>query len=241
MFEKSLLATFTVLGLYLSYTWGESPIGFIAMLTGLWCVILVSKGKISNYYVGMVNCIAYGYVAYNRQLYGEVMLNWGYFVVAQAVGWWLWTRVANRSVHDPSVVVVEPITPAHKLLTLNPMKRVVAVLSVVVGIIIYGIILKKIQGNLPFLDSTTTVLQIIAMILMALRYKEQWAMWILVDVLQITLWCIVLFKQGTNDISALLMWSAFLINAVYGMYNWNKMSKETSITEVPAPTMVLAE
>jgi len=217
LFEKSWLLIFTLLGIYLSYVWGESPIGLLAFLTGIWCVILVTKGKISNYYFGLVNVVAYGYVAYTRQLYGEVMLNWGYFIPAQIWGLWLWTRAKNRRLEDTKAVIAKALTNYQRI-------GVAAIL--IISIISYGHILQLIKGNLPWIDSAGTMLQVVAMVLMALRYREQWALWIVVNILQITMWGIVLFKQGANDISALMMWSAYLVNSFYGFYTWGQMVKD---------------
>lgn len=52
---------------------------------------------------------------------------------------------------------------------------------------------------------------------------EQWILWIVVDVVSIIMWFIVVFQQGSNDIGVLIMWSAYLINAIYGFLNWIAM------------------
>jgi len=94
----------------------------------------------------------------------------------------------------------------------------------VASIIGYGVVLKMIKGSLPFIDSTSTVLSIIAMILMVRLYMEQWILWIIVDVVSIIMWVVVLMKGG-NDIAILIMWTAYLVNAVYGLVNWIKLYK----------------
>ena len=83
-------------------------------------------------------------------------------------------------------------------------------------------------GELPFVDSISTVFSIIAMVLMAWRFMEQWVLWIIVDVVSVIMWIVVLAKGGT-DISVLLMWTAYLINAIYGFINWIKLYKAQPI------------
>jgi nicotinamide mononucleotide transporter len=68
-------------------------------------------------------------------------------------------------------------------------------------------------------------MSIIAMILMVFVFVEQWILWILVDVVSIIMWVVVMLKGG-NDIAILIMWTAFLINAIYGLYNWIKLEKQ---------------
>ena len=60
------------------------------------------------------------------------------------------------------------------------------------------------------------------MLLMAKLYMEQWFLWILVNIASIVLWAYALLNGG-NEITLLLMWIAYLINAIYGWINWIKL------------------
>lgn len=82
-----------------------------------------------------------------------------------------------------------------------------------------GFILQQMGGALPFIDSLTAVLSIVAMIFMVKRLIEQWIVWIIIDLFTIYMW-VVAFLAGGNDISVLVMWSAYLVNAIYGLVNW---------------------
>jgi nicotinamide mononucleotide transporter len=96
LYEKIWLLISTIIIITLSIYWKDSIIGVIASLTGVWCVILIAKGKISNYYFGILNVITYAYVAFHQQYYGEVMLNLIYFLPMQFVGIYLWTKKTNK-------------------------------------------------------------------------------------------------------------------------------------------------
>jgi nicotinamide mononucleotide transporter len=61
------------------------------------------------------------------------------------------------------------------------------------------------------------------------RFAEQWAVWIAVNILSIILWVSALLATGGNDWTMLVMWSAFLVNSVYGYVNWVKMSKQQEV------------
>ena len=211
--EKAWLFGFTAIIVGLSIYWKDSIIGITASLTGIWCVLLVAKGRIANYWFGFVNVIAYAYVAYLQKYYGEVMLNAFYFLPMQFVGIYIWFKHKDKSKVD-SVKV--------KFLS-NKWRLIWAGISCA-AVFGYGLILKRIGGELPFVDSTSTVLSISSMILMAWRFMEQWVLWIVVDVVSVIMWIVVLAKGGT-DISVLLMWTAYLINAIYGFVNWIKLYK----------------
>jgi len=209
-----VITSFTAI--WLGQHWGSGDwntvLSIFTCLTGLWCVILVAKGRIFNYYLGIVNVIGYAWISYQYQLYGEVMLNAMYFLPMQFVGLYIWTKNKNYKIKD-----------AVKITVMDNQLRLIYGLLSSISIIIYGMILDIMGDPLPFLDSASTVLSIIAMVLMAWRYMEQWILWIVVDVVSIIMWWMVIGEKGTNDIAILVMWSAYLINAVYGFYMWIKM------------------
>ncbi|MWP82117.1 nicotinamide riboside transporter PnuC, partial [Glaesserella parasuis] len=56
-----------------------------------------------------------------------------------------------------------------------------------------------------------------AQALMLLRYREQWLLWIALNILSIVLWA--------ENPSMYIMYSAYLLNSLYGYYNWTKLQK----------------
>ena len=90
---------------------------------------------------------------------------------------------------------------------------------------IYGVVLSTLPGqNTPFFDSCSTVLSVIAMLMMMYRYREQWILWIIVDIVSVAMWTYRLNSGVEGAPAMLVMWSAYLINACYGWYKWNKLS-----------------
>jgi len=194
------------------------------MLTGLWCVILVAKGRIFNYYLGVVQVVTYAYICYGYQLYGEFQLNLFYFLPMQFVGLYIWNKNKDKAVKDKVIV---------KFLTTNQRFRWTAVSIAAVGC--YAVYLKSLGDPYPLIDSASTVLSVIAMVLMAWRYMEQWVLWIVVDIVSVWLWILVVMDKGANDVALLVMWSAFLINAVYGFICWIKMYQAQETITIPHP------
>jgi len=213
LFEKIWLLTFTLVNIYLFFAWQDSWIGLIASLTGMLCVVLTAKARISSFYWGLINILTYSYVAYKSAYYGDVMLNMLYFLPMTFIGIYFWKR--NLKKNNKGEVAVK---------SLNWKNRFIWFGSAIIILIIYGLILKIIKGTLPFIDSATTVFSIIATIMLNKRLTEQWFFWIMVDVLSIIMWAYI-FIKSQGDVSMLVMWSAFLVNALYGYYNWRKMEK----------------
>ena len=210
-FEKSWLLGFTLIEFYLFYAWNDSVIGLITMLTGIWCVVLVTKGKRLNYIPGLVNVILYAYISYGSKLYGEVMLNALYFMPMQFIGYYMWSKHLRA---DDNVTVK----------MLSNMARANVLICSALAVFFYGLWLQELGGNFPFVDATSTVLSVIACLLMICRYGEQWVLWIFVNIVSIIMW-VGIFLQDDTGLSMIVMWSAYLINAIYGLWNWNKMHK----------------
>jgi nicotinamide mononucleotide transporter len=213
-FEIGWLFTFTLANIYLYFAWSDSLIGLISSITGMLCVVLVAKGKISNYYFGIVQTLTYAYIAYGYGLYGEVMLNALFYFPVQFIGIYLWKQ--NKTEHG---VKGEDIK-VNRLTNTGWIYTMVSILILTIG---YGFFLKYLGGNNVWTDSATNVLSIAAQILMLKRFAEQWILWISVNVLSIFLWLSALLSQGGNDFSMLVMWSAFLVNSLYGYINWRKL------------------
>lgn len=216
LFEKAWLALFTVVNIYLFFAFEDSLLGLISSLSGMLCVVLVAKGKISNYYFGIVQTATYAYISYGYSLYGEAMLNGLFYLPVQFIGLYMWSK--NRTQHSMRGEDVA-------VKRLSKKGWMVLILIAIVGSFLYAELLHYIGGQAVRLDSAAVVFSIIAQILMLKRYAEQWVLWIAVNVLSISLWVVTLITQGGNDLNMVVMWSAFLVNSIYGYVNWVRLSK----------------
>ncbi|NCB03572.1 MAG: nicotinamide riboside transporter PnuC, partial [Spirochaetia bacterium] len=165
------------------------------------------------YLIGFVNVIAYAWAAYLWSLYGDFMLNALYFLPMQFVGWYLWVKPEAKE--KPDIVYGKKMGVKSKIFWL---------LGTVISVIIYGRFLSLLEGNTPYLDSMSTVFSIIAMILMAKRYMEQWILWIVVDVVSSIMWLNICFNEGgMMNLGLAIMWILWTINAIYGWIKWRKV------------------
>ena len=200
-----LLATGVILGL--SIYWGENAIGLIMALTGVWCVILTGKGKRSSFLFGFVNAALYAYVAFGAKYYGEVMLNALYYLPMSVVGWLAW----KKHMDDDTGEVVK------KRLSLK--KGLLAYAITGIAIAVYGLILSALGGSLPYVDSMSTVVSVVAQILSVWRLMEQWVLWIVVDVVTVIMWAVD-FAKGGETVATLAMWAIYLVNAIIMFVRW---------------------
>lgn len=199
--------------LSLSLYWGDGLIPTISALTGVTCVIFISKRMVLNYVVGAINVSLYAYLAYQSRLYGDCMLNALYYLPMQFIGLYMWSKALNKD-----------NTNEVESKSLNAKQRIKLLCISLCCIVIYSGFLHLLGGNLVFIDSASTILAAIAMMLMVKQYMEQWYLWVIVNSISIIMWAISI-SQGSGNYSTLLMWIIYLLNSLYGLYNWRKQSK----------------
>jgi len=226
-FERGLILANIAIGAAImaivgDYSW-LAWVGLVASISNTFCSILVAKRKISNYAWGAVTVVAYGIVAFVAGNTGEWTLNWLYYFPMNLVGWVVWTR--KKDVFDNKQTFDAEAEVESKRLSLKQSILVYSCTALCIfgfaNLISLPAVNQWFYGqNYSFgfdkylIDSFTTTSSVVAMILMVKRYREQWILWILIDVMSIVLWCY------TFDLMMILMWATLLVNAVYGYIRW---------------------
>ncbi len=217
--------------------WVISP---LSAISGIFCVVLAAKGKISNWTYGIINSILYGYLAYRSGYYGDTIINIAYFLPTQFIGMLFW----NRRLRGGSMVDVEM-----RKLTMKQSIYIIAlglIVTVIFGLLLHYVdnwftevmkrnvsiysYFEKLFGTGavlvgPTLDSATEVTQILAQIFMVLAYAEQWVFWIITNIITIAMWVIVIVADPASvswALPTLIMWIAYLINSIYGFRTWRR-------------------
>ena len=197
-------------------------VGSVAGIAGVLCVVLVAKGSIWNYLFGIVNVSMYAYISYKASLYGDAALNALYYVPMQFIGWWQWRRrgaaVSQAEAGGAGVQVKARRFTWHQ--------RAILALGCAAGVIAVGYVLKHFSDPQPFKDSATTVLSIVAQALMALAFMEQWALWIITNVISVVMWCICVARGEAHAAVMVIMWVFYLLNSLNGFRVWLKLSRE---------------
>ena len=196
----------------LSLCLGDTAFGVAASITGVLYSLWAGKGKLSCYFFGIFNSFAYGLIAFNATLYGEVLLNWGWYFPMMFVGVFCWKRNLKSNVQE---IIKRRLTWQHRVLT---------ALIALGGTAGLGAILHKLGDQAPALDALTTVLSVIAMVLTVKRCVEQWAIWTLVNIASIYMWYKV-YLTGSGSIAILLMWVLSLINGIIFYCLWQRELK----------------
>lgn len=220
-------------------------LGSAAGIAGVFCVVLVAKGSIWNYLFGLVNVSLYAWISYKASLYGDACLNAFYYFPMQFIGWWQWRRRAQISPlpslgredraeasvgrDEQGDAVETPVRDERGRNTVRARRmdwtwRIVLALGCAAAVVACGFALRHFGDPQPFKDSATTVLSIVAQALMALAFMEQWALWIITNVLSVIMWSILAFRGEPHSGLMVIMWSFYLLNSINGLRVWLKLS-----------------
>lgn len=217
VYEIAWLVIATGIITTLGFMWEDTLIGMISSISGILCVIMAAKGKLATFVFGTIQAATYAYISFGYGLYGEAMLNAFFFLPFQFIGFALWWKHRNKT----NTVAGEEIYAKR----LSKKQWLYLIPIIITAVIAYGWFLTAIEAQQVRLDSMAVVLSVFAQFLMTFRYAEQWLMWIVINVLTITMWFLTLVQQNGNDWTVFAMWCAFLVNSIYGYLNWRKLAK----------------
>ena len=105
-------------------------------------------------------------------------------------------------------------------------QRAVLAAGCTAAVVAGGFVLDYFGDPQPFKDSTTTVLSIVAQALMALAFMEQWALWIITNIVSVAMWTICVARGEAHAAVMVIMWVFYLLNSINGFRVWLRLSKE---------------
>ena len=186
-------------------------LGLWTSITGIVCVILVTEGRASNYFFGLINSIVYLIMALQSGFYGEVITTL-YFLVSQPIGLYLW--LSSFANHEEK----QEETFQAKRLDFKGWIKYLSITAIMwLGM---GFAYQSIGSNRPFCDSVTDGTNGVGQLLMNNLYAEQWIFWIATNIFSIYLW----WGSGGN-LQIVVMYLVYTINSLYGWYKWNQSAK----------------
>ena len=210
LFEKVFMLSMILLQVIVYCFVPDTPIGIICGITGCICVVLTAKGKISSYVFNFIQMITYMIICWDLALYLEFGEQVFYFI-ACIFGVVLWKKNMKKNEDGSEQVVAKKFKLWQWLVTAG---------IVILSTVLLGYFGEAVLGStLPYLDAMTVALAVIAQLLMVWRYREQWACWILIDVVSLIMFIVL------SNWSMVAMYIAWTINAFYGWYNWTKLQK----------------
>lgn len=184
----------------------DNPWSLVSGLLGICSVVLGAQGNILTFVFGFAQVATYTYLCVIERFYAEIALN-AYYFITMIYGVYVWKlRLKDNTLHI-------------RTRRMSPQWISILMVSVVVVSILVGWALTQYTDDpQPYLDALTTVPALAAQILMVLAYREQWYIWIMVDVLAVVMW---LRAENYCMAAQYVFWCA---NCIYGYLKWTRES-----------------
>ena len=182
-------------------------------LVGLIYLWLEYKASVYLWIASIVMPAIYIVIYYQAGLYADLGIN-VYYVGASLYGLAVWL-IGRKKQGTADEMEALPITSTPKRLYLP-----LFLITVVLTVLIAQLLIHFTDSTVPWADSFTTALSVVALWMLAKKYTEQWLAWILVDVVC----CILYIYKGLYFTSGL--YGLYTLIAYFGYLKWKKMIKE---------------
>ncbi len=182
------------------------PIEAIAVALGLVNITLIIRRSVWNYPFGIVMVVLYAHIFWAAKLYSDAGLQ-VFFLLVQFYGWVAWSSKQG----DDGLVIVDQM---------GAQAQIIAVIASIFAIGLWGTMMHQLtDAAYPYWDGSIAMLSVAAQIMMTRRLIENWACWIVVDVLAIGLFAV----KGLWLTAGL--YGVFLVMATYGLIEWRRKLK----------------
>ena len=182
----------------------QSPLALCSGMLGICSVVLGAQGNILTFLFGFAQVITYTYLCCLERFYAEIAINVYYFFTMIYGAYCWFKRLSNNTLQVSTRLLPRNIFPWLSL--------AIIIVSMLVG---WGLHLYT-NDPQPYMDAFTTVPAIVAQILMVLAYREQWFLWLAVDVLAVIMW----FRAENYCMAA--QYAFWCANCIYGYLQWTK-------------------
>ena len=210
LYEKLFMWGMVLLQIAVYIIAPDSWYGIVAGIAGCISVVLTAKGRWMMYPIGFIQNFTYTVLAFQNKFYGEVFEQ-VFYVVTMIWGMVAWAK--NMTINEDGTQDV-------KTRKFGWLEWVLTAAGVAVGTWGFGAWLNSIGAAQAYTDAATNVMALFAQILMVKRYREQWFLWLLIDLFCIKLWWVA------GNWSMVAMYIAWTVNCIYGWVNWTKLSKK---------------
>lgn len=191
----------------------ELCIEISGVVVGFLYLWLEYKASIYLWVASVVMPAIYLYIFYSSGLYADFAINIYYLLIA-IYGWFAWRygfKIFRRKGETNRLQELK--------ISRMPKRHWCFIIAVyaILQLFITWILVTFTNSTVPWLDSFTTSVSIIAMWMLARKYLEQWLVWIVVDVVSVALY---LYKD--LDYTAVL-YAVYAVIAIFGYVKWKKM------------------
>lgn len=185
------------------------PLEFVGLIIGLLYLYLEYKANIWLWPVGVIMPLVYIVIFFESKFYADMGI-YIYYFFASIYGWYIWAKHRKVTKNDETFISHLPYKYIGRL----------SIIFLLVFATIAFILIRYTDSTVPYGDSFTTTLSILAMWLLAHKYIEQWLLWIVVNIVSTGLY----FWKGLDTTAVLFI--IYSIIPVFGYFKWKRMIAE---------------
>jgi len=187
----------------------SNKIELLGAILGLIYIYFSIRQNILTWPTGLLTSAFYVVVFLRSGFYADMGLQ-VYYVVISIYGWYFWLK-GKRNVKENQL----PVRTTSIKMWIN-----LGGIFVIIFVAILYILLKFTDSTVPYLDTLTTALSIVATWMLAKKYIEHWLIWIFVDVLSIGLY---IYKSLWPTV---ILFTVYTAMAFIGYVEWKKDLKQ---------------
>jgi nicotinamide mononucleotide transporter len=203
-----------------------SAVELIGTISGLLCVVYCAKGAVAGWPLGIVNAVFFFILFYQVRLYPDMFLQ-VYFLLTSLYGWWRWKNPKTVSETDSRSELKISAMSSRAFLLLG---TAALTATAAAGYFISGIhnLLPSIfpePSSFPYADSFVAVMSVTAQILLSLKKRETWILWIITDAAAASIY----FMKGIYLVG--IEYVIFGLIASAGLWNWTRIFSNYEMEE----------
>ncbi len=181
----------------------------ISALFGVCSVVLCAQGKWLTFFFGFGQILTYTYLCVLERFYGGIAINVFYFC-SQIYGIYNWRKLLKEGDEGKKTRDVIPFR------RMRPTAFAVLCAGLLALSLLTGWVLGHYTNDTqPYLDALTTVPAFAAQILLVMAYREQWFIWLFIDLLYVVMWW---QAESYCMVAQYVFWC---VNATYGAVRWS--------------------
>lgn len=209
-----LILMISIISVVLSFilTKSHDYINLIASIVGIIALIFIAKGNPFAQILCIIFAIFYSIISYKFKYYGEAII---YVFIMMPLNICVFIKWLNNRSKTGEVLI-------------NNIKKymylIYLLVSIILSIIIYFIL--RLLGTSNLIISTISfTCSLYAALLQIRRNKYYAVIYILNDLILITLWSLAI-KDDITYLPMLICFISFLVNDIYGFINWNLLERK---------------
>ena len=182
----------------------------VGIALGLLYLWLEYKANIWVWVVGAIMPLIHGTLYLTKGIYADAAMQL-YYVLAAIYGIAVWLRKPNAKSEDKHEGNIRH-TPQRWIVSL-------VVVYAVLHVALYFLLSEFTDSTVPFFDSMSTAMSVVAMWMLSRKLVEQWLVWLVVDMISVGLY---LYKDIPLTAGLYMLYCAL---AVAGYCRWLKTMK----------------